>query len=133
MKLIARVISPLAVMLPRKRTDDKRYALNLNIYRNTHFQILNQAKIIYKEEISNQLNLIPVCDKVGAKYILYPKTKRLTDIHNVCCIHEKFFMDALVESHKIPDDNYLHYVETGYSFGAVDKHNPRVEIEIYEF
>lgn len=132
MPSVATVISPLFVTLPRKTKADKRYALNLNVYRNSFHIVLNQAKIIYKEAMQEQIQKIPELKKIAALYTLFPKTKRLTDIHNVCIIHEKFFMDALVEAGKLPDDNYLYYCETVYRFGIVDPSNPRVEIEIYE-
>jgi hypothetical protein len=122
--------SPLFVTLPRKTKADKKFILNQNNYRNTHYITLNDAKRIYKQLIAPQLIGKPSFDHVHVSFKLFPKTKRLTDIGNVCCVHEKFFMDAFVELGKLPDDNYLHHSMTLYKFGEVDKEDPRVEITI---
>lgn len=78
-----------------------------------------------------QILQLPVYEKIGLMFTLYPGTRMLTDVANVCSVHEKFFADALVEFGKLPDDNYQYLPETGYRFGAVDKENPRVEISIF--
>lgn len=132
MKLVAKLTSPLCVVLPRVRVKDLRFHLNLNVYRNQYYITLNQVKTLYKELMRDQIDPLPVMSRVSVRYTLFPGTKRKIDTHNVCIIHEKFFMDALVELGKIPDDNYLYYLETGYKFGKIDRSNPRVEIEIYE-
>jgi len=129
---VAIIRSPLAIYFPRKTMADKKYILNLNNYRNTMYIVLNQAKQIYTAKIAEQLRALSPQTTMRCRYILYPKTKRLTDIHNVCCIHEKFFMDAVIKMGILPDDNYLYYKETSYTFGKVDKDNYRVDIEIYK-
>jgi len=131
MQLIAKLASPLKIMLPRKTKADRSFILNLNNYRNTHYHILNQAKYLYKKNMENQIRNLPLLRKVAVRFVLFPRTRQLMDTPNVCSVHDKFFMDALVEASKLPDDNYLHYVETGYKFGAIDPKNPRVDIEIY--
>ena len=126
-----KVISPLKVA----KSKFKWWILNLNNYRNTHYQSLNKTKINYKESIDSQIQGLPEFSKIKLTYTLYPATKRLTDISNVCSIHDKYFCDALVEAGKLPDDNYVYIPSVTYSFGEVDKDNPRVEIfieEIYE-
>ena len=127
-----KIISPLFVYLPRKTISDKKFILNLNNYRNTHYQSLNQAKVVYKEFIATQVLLLPEMMLISTHMTLYPKTQRRTDVPNVISIHEKFFMDALVELGKLPDDDYYHHITGSWSFGGVDKDNPRVEIEIRE-
>lgn len=132
MQLVAKLHSPLKVRLPRKTKEDKQFILNLNNYRNAHYHILNQAKQIYKETMKHQINALPALTMVAVRFVFYPKTQRITDTANVCSIHEKFFMDAVVELGKLPGDDYRYHVETGYKFGYVDPHNPRVEAEIYK-
>lgn len=123
---------PLFVMLPRKTKADKRIALNLNVYRNLHHMILNQSKIVFKTAIIGKLADLPAMDMITLEYVLYPKTKRLTDISNVCSVVDKYFCDALVEVGKLPDDNYKHLASVQYRFGEVDKDHPRVVVLIVE-
>jgi len=85
------LISPLKVPVTKK----KYFILNLNNYRNAHFFVLNKAKITYKEMMQDQLNKLTSYTKISVEYILYPRTKRLTDLGNVLSIHQKFFEDCL--------------------------------------
>lgn len=120
------IISPLRV--PKSKSAD--FILNLNHYRNAHFHTLNNAKKRYLNEIQYQVKSLPLYKKIKLIYTLYPKNKKLCDLDNVLSIHAKFFQDALVTLGRIPEDNYLCVVGSEYRFGAVDKINPRVEINI---
>ena len=120
------VISPLRVSVTKK----KFFILNLNNYPNTHYQTLNKAKKTYKEVIRPQIMALPAYDVIHTTYTLFPKTRRLTDLDNVCCVHAKFFQDALVFYGNIQDDNYMYVSGVNFRFGEVCKDNPRVEIEI---
>ena len=80
--------------------------------------------------MSEQILKLPKMDKIRLTYILFPQTKRRTDIGNVLSIHDKFFCDALVEFKRLPDDDYRYIDEVMYKFGRVDKENPRVEVWI---
>lgn len=131
MKHVATLASPMFIAIPRKTRDDRTFILNLNHYRNTHHFILNTAKQLYKEHMAQQIAALPQLTKVAIRYVVNPKSKQSLDVSNVCSICDKFFMDALVESGKLPDDNYHHYVEIGYKFGQVNKTNPHIAIEIY--
>lgn len=111
--------------------DDKSWILNLNNYRNAPHFLLNDTKKLYKAHMRDQIDTLPPLQKVAVRFTLFPQTRRKTDTPNVCAIHDKYFMDALVEFGKLPNDTFEYYVETGYRFGQVDKHNPRVDIEIY--
>jgi len=117
---------PLSIAVSKK----KEFILNLNNYRNAHYQTLNKAKINYKLAVEDQIKLLPKYDKVLIRYFLYPGSRRLTDVANVCCIHDKFLCDAIVEYGKLEDDNYLFLPATSSEFGSVDKSNPRVEAVI---
>lgn len=118
--------SPLSVPVSR----NKSFTLNLNYYRNCHYQVLNKAKINYKAIIHEQIKNLPVFDKVEIIYTLYPKTKRLTDLDNILSIHAKFFSDALVEYGKLTDDNYTYITKNTFVFGKIDKINSRVGIRV---
>ena len=122
------IIAPLRV----RKTKFKDFIINLNVYRNTHYQTLNKVKINYKEAVKEQLGQLPSYNKVIIEYKLFPKSQRRTDIGNVTSVHQKFFEDSLVEVGKIIDDSYDHVLMSLQSFGEVDKDNPRVEIRIIE-
>ncbi len=124
--------SPLKVILPRKRVKDKSFILNLNVYANTNYMILNEAKKKYKEVMKSKILALPFFETVEAVFVLYPKTKHLCDLSNVCSIQEKFFADALVELGRLEEDNYLFWKSSRYLFGSIDKNNPRVAIALRE-
>ena len=120
--------SPLKVLA----TKLKGWILNLNQYRNTHFRTLNTVKINYKLWMEKQIKTGPKYNKIACIYTVYPKDKRSFDLGNVCCIHQKFFEDALVELGKLPDDNYNYIPLVIYKFGKVDPLKPRVEVEVID-
>lgn len=128
-----KIILPLEVVIPRKTKDDKRVALNLNIYRNLHHMTLNQAKIAMKDCVRVALPIMPANVEPPPyrfTYTIFPKTGRALDLGNVGSIVQKFTDDALVELGIIKDDNHKIVSEVMYKFGGVDKDNPRAELQI---
>lgn len=125
---------PLEVMIPRKTREDKRVVLNLNIYRNCHYQTLNQAKIEMAEHVKQALPTpeFKLTPPLRFTYTIYPPTGRAFDLGNVGSIVQKFTDDALVEMGVIKDDNYKIVREVNYRFGGVDKVNPRAELTVDE-
>jgi hypothetical protein len=121
-------ISPMKVLASKR----KMLRLNLNEYRNTHYRILNNAKINYKEVMKKQIQKAKRLGKALFVYTVYPGSKRSFDIGNICCIHEKFFEDAFVELGKLEDDNANFLPLVVYMYGGIDKDNPRVDIEAME-
>ena len=127
------IVLPLSVTLPRKTKADKIFALNLNIYRNTHYLVLNQAKIAWKDIVEKTFWRSPFMLGDGPyrfTYTVYPASNRKFDISNVCSIIDKFTCDALIEIGVITDDSYKIIPSIDYRFGGVDKENPRVELNI---
>lgn len=122
--------SPLQVPCTKK----KQFILNLNNYRNLHYRLLNQTKINYKAIISSQIEDIVYdgLQKVAMIYRVFKGDKRRFDLGNICCIHEKYFEDALVELGKLPDDKYSNIVSVTFQLGGISSENPRVDIEIYD-
>lgn len=116
---------PLTIQLGRKQ-----YALNLNIYRNAYYRVLNDMKVRFTEEVTPQILNLPAYKTVSLTYTLYPKSKRLCDVANICSIVDKFFCDALVKNRKLEDDNYTVVKDVKYQFGSIDKENPRVTVTI---
>lgn len=124
---------PLFVILPRKRKANKKYMLNLNVYRNTHFQILNQAKQIFTDNFQREYIAYKYpcfTEPIRLSYRLYTGSNRLCDITNIISVIDKFTQDALVSTGVIPDDNYNHIRCVEMAWGGVDKENPRCELRI---
>jgi hypothetical protein len=111
----------------------KKFYLNLNQYRNTHFTVLNNAKIAFSNIVIKRVQALPSYDVIKLTYTLFPKTRALCDVANVCSIVDKFFSDVMTHCGRIQDDNYLFLPEVTYRFGEIDKENPRVEVLIESF
>ena len=109
---------------------DKRFYLNLNQYRNTHFRTLDKAKKLFHKQVEPQIALLPFLGRVKLVFTLYPPFNHNYDTSNVCSIAEKFFNDALVAEKKLADDRFDIVIESTYRYGNVDKSNPRVEVAI---
>ena len=106
------------------------FLINLNVYRNAHYQILNKAKQTFKEMVMNEIKQLPFFNSISLTYVLYPQTHRKQDVANICSVVDKFFCDALTEAGKLTDDNYDYLKNIHYCFGSVDPNNPRVEVYI---
>lgn len=110
----------------------KNYALNLNVYRNTHFIQLNNSKVLFDTLIQPRIKNLVIKPPFIIRYTLYIGSNRECDVANVCSIVDKYFCDALVKAKIIPDDNYKYLKGVSYEFGSVDKDNPRVDAQIEE-
>lgn len=122
-----KLVSPLRV----PKSLSKHFILNINNYRNSHYQTLNKTKIEYKKLMSEQISKIPkISEPIHIHYTLYTATKRKCDIDNVISIHKKYLQDALVELGKLEDDDYTFIPSNSESFGGIDKNNPRVDVVI---
>lgn len=112
-------------------TSKKEFSLNMNTYRNTHFQCLNKVKIKYKEEMKDQIMELPVFNHIDCiEYTMYYPDKRKRDGMNVASVISKFFLDALTEYGIIEDDNVNIVRSEAWKFGGVDNKSPRCEIKI---
>lgn len=109
----------------------RTYYLNLNNYRNWHYQVNNNLKAIFKELMHSQLKEIePVKEIRSMTYVIFFGSKRRADLMNVGSVIDKFLCDALQEYNIIPDDDkeVLHTFK--FEYGGIDKNNPRVEVYI---
>lgn len=109
---------------------NRKFSLNLNQYRNAHFQILDKAKKSFKALVTPRFQHLPFLTRIHIDYVFYAPSQQLSDLGNVVAIVDKFFCDALVEGGKIEDDNRTIVVSTSSRFGGVDKGNPRVEATV---
>lgn len=124
-----KLILPLRVA----KTKTKDFILNLNNYRNTHYQTLNKTKINFKLHMQDQLDECPKFKApVMIKYKLFPATKRLCDLDNVMAVQKKYLQDALAEAGIIEDDTYDILIRNVEEFGEIDRDNPRVEATIIQ-
>ena len=111
----------------------KNWSLNLNQYRNTHFQILSKAKREFAKIVEADVMALPQYrGRVSLHYTLWLGSKRRTDISNVLSVVDKFFSDTLVEHQRIPDDDSSVIVSVTYSLGGIDPLDPRAEVKIEE-
>ena len=120
----------LSLPLSIQQSKTKVFQLNLNIYRNAHYQTLNKVKVNFQEQVAPLLKNLPPLQQVSLSYELYPQSHRLCDVANICSVVDKFFSDALVNLGYIADDNYQHVLGVQYLFGSIDSKNPRVEVTI---
>ena len=123
------VEAPFAVYLPRKTKADKRYAVNMNTYRNAFHHENAAAKKLYLEIVKSQLEGKRLKVPFEVEYQVFKPTKRRLDKMNVIAISSKFLLDALSELGVIPDDND-DYVKTEVLLPTVhDKGNERVVVK----
>ena len=120
---------PTSVILPRKTKEDKRIALNLNVYRNTKYMVNNQIKQLFKPD---KIEIFRA-NRIRISYHVEKKSKRIYDILNIVSVVDKFFLDWMVKMKMIPDDN-LFNVEYGKITGSNNCKTNRVicNIEILE-
>jgi len=107
----------------------KRHYINLNAYRNLHYQVNNNLKIAYKAIVAPQIKGM-VFRRIKLTFVLHRGDKRRVDRANILSVHEKYFSDALVELGCLPDDQDSYIESSHYYTGEIDKENPRVDIFI---
>lgn len=79
-----------------------------------------KAKEKYKDLIVPLIEFLPPLKQISLKYYLFVSNKRIIDVNNILTIVDKFFIDPLVESGKIEDDNYKFINESLFKFGGLD-------------
>ncbi len=109
----------------------KRFYLNLNGYRNEHYQTLNKAKVMYAAIVKPLIGHVPRnLRRIHISYTLFPKTRVELDTANILCIVDKFVCDTLVANGVLEDDNFKFVITTRHAYGHVDPQNPRAEVTI---
>lgn len=110
----------------------KKYYINFNKVKPLRYQEYSNLKNKYEEIAIKMIKGIKMSTPIRLTFVHYYPDLRQRDRANACCIHEKFFCDALTAAKCIPDDNDKHIVETIYRSGGLDRKNPRMEIIIEE-
>ena len=113
----------LPIVLYTKKT---RYYLNLNQYRNWHYQANNKLKRQFKNQIEPQLGFT-IDGKCKIQYYYYAPDKRKRDLMNIISVVDKYFQDALVEKKCILSDDTSIVTKISGEYCGIDKQNPRVE------
>ena len=128
---------PRSISIPRKTMKDKEISINLNTYRNLHFQVNNQCKTIAKANVLKYLEEtgqtgITFDNPVDVYVKVYKKTRGRLDKGNVFAVATKYFYDALVDLEVLPDDNddFIKYEVLQPT--EIDKENPRIVLTIKE-
>ena len=107
--------------------------LNFNRVLGMHFQVRNQVKRLFTEQVLTQLYDCPKFEnQIKITYTVYKPSRRRYDVMNVVAIIDKFFQDALVVHGKIEDDDYKVVPMVTGIHGGIDKENARVDVLIEE-
>lgn len=109
----------------------KKIFLGMNWYRNAHYFTQSKAKKIYHEMIIEQLDDNVIYEKIRLEIVLNINKLVKKDLGNITSIHEKCFLDALVENKNITDDCLKYHLGTTTCY-IVDKsiEVPYVSIKI---
>ncbi len=134
-----KIILPLFVMLPRKTKEDKKFILNLNVFRNAHHHTMNDAKVAWKEVVRDALKAakfwiedIPDPPYLST-YTVFPGNNRAFDLANVLPAVQKFTDDALQELGVIKNDNIRFIFAINYRVGEMVKGEGHCELQIEAF
>jgi len=95
----------------------KTVSLNMNWYRNAHFQVSNKIKIQVSEYLL-KYTFQKYTSKIKIDFVLYFKDNRRRDVSNFESIANKFILDALVDRGIILDDDFKHYPEYTVKYGG---------------
>lgn len=119
------ITSPLYVYVGKKK-----FMLNMNDYRNAHYQVLNKAKVEYKRLLRDEILQLPKMNVININYDITLGDNRRHDGMNIVSVTSKFFLDALVEYGVLEDDNTKHVIHEEWNSRGVEKNNGKVEIYI---
>jgi len=127
---LIKLICPLYITIERKTKPDKKVFVNMNTYRNLHFQVNNKVKVKYKEILREQLEGVKIKTPVEITYKVYKARNNMLDKMNVVSITSKYLLDAITQLGCWTDDND-DFVKTETIMPTeLDRENPRVEVFI---
>lgn len=125
-----KVTLPISILSGKKKI--RKYHLNLNQYRNWHFQVSNNIKKQFKQEVKGFLDF-SFYGKIQIEYTYFAPDARVRDLMNYITVVDKFFQDALVEEGCIDSDDTNTVVKIISIYGGVDRGNPRMEAKIKNY
>lgn len=126
------IVDQIPLIVPVSRV--KKISLNLNIYRNLHYQVSNKIKKRVVSIIRQNCQMEGVIESFPVEliYTIFRQNKRREDLMNIGAIIDKFVSDALVKLGFIPDDNIDYIKKVSFVDGGIDKVNPHARLEIRE-
>jgi len=127
---LIKLICPLYITIERKTKPDKKVFVNMNTYRNLHFQINNNVKVKYKELLKEQLEGVKIKTPVEITYKVYKARNTTLDKMNVVSITSKYLLDAITQYGCWTDDNDDFVKRETIMPTELDRKNPRVEVFI---
>jgi len=117
-----------------KTEKSKKYSLNLNGYRNWHFQVSNGLKVKFKEYVQSKINTSNShLGVIEIYYTIFNKDARKSDVMNWTAVVDKFFQDCLSEMGYVEDDNWQFIKKVTSEYGGIDRKNPRIEASILAY
>lgn len=125
-----KITLPTSITLGKKKV--KKVYLNLNGYRNWHYQVSNNVKKLFKEKVRGNLDFC-FSDKIEITYDYYAPDKRKRDLMNVIAVVDKFFQDAMVEEGCIETDDTDTVVRIVSNYKGIDRENPRIEATVKHY
>jgi hypothetical protein len=130
MDSVIRLKLPIVVWVSAK----KEFRVNLNAYRTAHFQVLNKAKIAFKEQMLQYRGLvIPFPPPYLLTYRLFWENNRQLDTNNILSVADKFACDALVEYKVLKEDHKKIIAGTNFRWGGISPGNSHIIMEIHPF
>ena len=118
------------IPLSVKVSKNKQVAVNLNVYRNLHYQANNKAKHNMADIIKTLAGDGKLTFPIKLTYTIYRKDNRGVDLMNIGSVLDKYVSDALIEVGLIPDDNIRYIKCVEFIDGGIDKQNPHARLEI---
>ena len=101
----------------------------MNNYRNWHYQVNNNIKRWFKEDIKDQLDFV-IKGAVKIEYFYFAPDKRTRDLMNVISVADKYFQDAMVELGCIEADDLSIVREVNCVYMGIDRECPRLDVMI---
>ena len=124
-------ILPLMVILPRKRSPDRKFSVNMNTFTGIKPHTYDEAKKMYREVMREQLEGFDmIFGKIHISYDYYARMDNSPDLDNFVSAAKKFFQDAMVGHGFIQDDNVHFIVSSSERYCGIDRKNPRIVAKI---
>lgn len=127
-----KIVVPLHTFVPRKTKEDRKYLLNLNVYRNLQGHENNNVKKAFHEDIKDQLEGVKFNNPVEVEFTLFKGSNRRTDKQNFSSVLSKFLYDSMSTCGCWEDDNDDWIKTETLHPTQLDRENPRAEFVFTE-